>query len=542
MSHGLVTAAYIISAVLFILALAGLSKQETAKRGNLSGIIGMIIALIATIFGPQFTAVGFGLIVAAMIIGAIIGIRLALKVEMTGMPELIAMLHSFVGLAAVLVGFCTYINVVSPAAEVPAAEVSSVNTVNMGMQASTSNKSEGFGLCNILADAGMFNKTGCENLINTYVAEFNGVKASANNAVAVVSETEEVEEARKKIVELCEIFLGIFIGAVTFTGSIIAFGKLRGIIKSKALNIPFKHYWNLLAILLSTALFVLFLITDSTIVGTIALLVMTLIAFVFGIHLVMSIGGADMPVVISMLNSYSGWAAAAAGFMLSNDLLIVTGALVGSSGAILSYIMCKAMNRSFISVIAGGFGNTQVAADDEEQGEIREVKAEDVAEMLKSSSSVIITPGYGMAVAQAQYPVAELTAKLRAMGVNVRFGIHPVAGRLPGHMNVLLAEAKVPYDIVLEMDEINDDFENTDTVLVIGANDTVNPAATENPSSPIAGMPVLEVWKASNVVVFKRSMNAGYAGVQNPLFFKENTSMCFGDAKNTVNEILSYFK
>ena len=410
------------------------------------------------------------------------------------------------------------------------------------MQASTSNKSEGFGLCNILADAGMFNKTGCENLINTYVAEFNGVKASANNAVAVVSETEEVEEARKKIVELCEIFLGIFIGAVTFTGSIIAFGKLRGIIKSKALNIPFKHYWNLLAILLSTALFVLFLITDSTIVGTIALLVMTLIAFVFGIHLVMSIGGADMPVVISMLNSYSGWAAAAAGFMLSNDLLIVTGALVGSSGAILSYIMCKAMNRSFISVIAGGFGNTQVAADDEEQGEIREVKAEDVAEMLKSSSSVIITPGYGMAVAQAQYPVAELTAKLRAMGVNVRFGIHPVAGRLPGHMNVLLAEAKVPYDIVLEMDEINDDFENTDTVLVIGANDTVNPAATENPSSPIAGMPVLEVWKASNVVVFKRSMNAGYAGVQNPLFFKENTSMCFGDAKNTVNEILSFFK
>jgi NAD(P) transhydrogenase subunit beta len=542
MSHGLVTAAYIISAVLFILALAGLSKQETAKRGNLSGIIGMIIALIATIFGPQFTAVGFGLIVAAMIIGAIIGIRLALKVEMTGMPELIAMLHSFVGLAAVLVGFCTYINVVSPAAEVPAAEVPSVNTVNMGMQASTSNKSEGFGLCNILADAGMFNKTGCENLINTYVAEFNGVKASANNAVAVVSETEEVEEARKKIVELCEIFLGIFIGAVTFTGSIIAFGKLRGIIKSKALNIPFKHYWNLLAILLSTALFVLFLITDSTIVGTIALLVMTLIAFVFGIHLVMSIGGADMPVVISMLNSYSGWAAAAAGFMLSNDLLIVTGALVGSSGAILSYIMCKAMNRSFISVIAGGFGNTQVAADDEEQGEIREVKAEDVAEMLKSSSSVIITPGYGMAVAQAQYPVAELTAKLRAMGVNVRFGVHPVAGRLPGHMNVLLAEAKVPYDIVLEMDEINDDFENTDTVLVIGANDTVNPAATENPNSPIAGMPVLEVWKASNVVVFKRSMNAGYAGVQNPLFFKENTSMCFGDAKNTVNEILSFFK
>ena len=536
MSQGLVTAAYIISAVLFILALAGLSKQETAKRGNLSGIIGMIIALIATIFGPHFTAVGFGLIVVAMIIGALIGVRLALKVEMTGMPELIAMLHSFVGFAAVLVGFCTYINFVNAESiELPAAETETVATTATG-------SNEGYPLCNVLAQAKMFNAKGCNNLINQYVAEYNNGIAVVHNATSDEAAVESVDEARTKIVELCEIFLGIFIGAVTFTGSIIAFGKLRGIIKSKALNIPFKHYWNLLALLLSAALFVLFLITNSPIVGTIALLVMTLIAFIFGVHLVMSIGGADMPVVISMLNSYSGWAAAAAGFMLSNDLLIVTGALVGSSGAILSYIMCKAMNRSFISVIAGGFGNTQVAADDEEQGEIHEVKAEDVAEMLKGSSSVIITPGYGMAVAQAQYPVAELTAKLRAMGVNVRFGIHPVAGRLPGHMNVLLAEAKVPYDIVLEMDEINDDFENTDTVLVIGANDTVNPAATENPSSPIAGMPVLEVWKASYVIVFKRSMNAGYAGVQNPLFFKENTSMCFGDAKKTVDEILSFFK
>ncbi|MGL5588095.1 MAG: Re/Si-specific NAD(P)(+) transhydrogenase subunit beta, partial [Aeromonas veronii] len=337
-------------------------------------------------------------------------------------------------------------------------------------------------------------------------------------------------------IHLVEIFLGVFIGAVTFTGSVVAFGKLRGLISSKPLMLPHRHKLNLLAVVASLALMVYFVNAGGS---TFALLVMTLIAFAFGWHLVASIGGADMPVVVSMLNSYSGWAAAAAGFMLSNDLLIVTGALVGSSGAILSYIMCKAMNRSFISVIAGGFGSDGVASTaDQEMGEYRETSAEEVADLLKNSSSVIITPGYGMAVAQAQYPVAEITQKLRDRGVKVRFGIHPVAGRLPGHMNVLLAEAKVPYDIVLEMDEINDDFADTDTVLVIGANDTVNPAAMEDPGSPIAGMPVLEVWKAQNVIGFKRSMNTGYAGVQNPLFFKENTQMLFGDAKASVEAIL----
>lgn len=337
-------------------------------------------------------------------------------------------------------------------------------------------------------------------------------------------------------IHLVEIFLGVFIGAVTFTGSVVAFGKLRGLISSKPLMLPHRHKLNLLAVVASLALMVYFVNAGGS---TFALLVMTLIAFAFGWHLVASIGGADMPVVVSMLNSYSGWAAAAAGFMLSNDLLIVTGALVGSSGAILSYIMCKAMNRSFISVIAGGFGSDGVASTaDQEMGEYRETSAEEVADLLKNSSSVIITPGYGMAVAQAQYPVAEITQKLRDRGVKVRFGIHPVAGRLPGHMNVLLAEAKVPYDIVLEMDEINEDFADTDTVLVIGANDTVNPAAMEDPGSPIAGMPVLEVWKAQNVIGFKRSMNTGYAGVQNPLFFKENTQMLFGDAKASVEAIL----
>jgi NAD(P) transhydrogenase subunit beta len=333
-----------------------------------------------------------------------------------------------------------------------------------------------------------------------------------------------------------EVFLGVFIGAVTFTGSVVAFGKLRGLISSKPLMLPHRHKLNLLAVVVSIALMIHFVNAGGS---TFALLLMTLIAFAFGWHLVASIGGADMPVVVSMLNSYSGWAAAAAGFMLSNDLLIVVGALVGSSGAILSYIMCKAMNRSFISVIAGGFGSDGVASTaDQEMGEYRETNAEDVADMLKNASSVIITPGYGMAVAQAQYPVAEITHKLRERGVKVRFGIHPVAGRLPGHMNVLLAEAKVPYDIVLEMDEINEDFSDTDVVLVIGANDTVNPAAMEDPGSPIAGMPVLEVWKAQNVIGFKRSMNTGYAGVQNPLFFKENTQMLFGDAKASVEAIL----
>lgn len=400
-----------------------------------------------------------------MVIGAAIGIFYAKKVEMTEMPELVAILHSFVGLAAVLVGYNSYID---------------------------------------------------------------------PPAIPNVETLAAAEVHAHHVIHLVEVFLGVFIGAVTFTGSIVAFGKLRGVISSSPLNIPHKHKWNLAAVVVSTLLMIYFVKADGSMF---ALLVMTAIALVFGYHLVASIGGADMPVVVSMLNSYSGWAAAAAGFMLSNDLLIVTGALVGSSGAILSYIMCKAMNRSFISVIAGGFGQEVVISSDEEQGEHRETSAEEVAEMLKNSKSVIITPGYGMAVAQAQYPVHEITEKLRAQGVEVRFGIHPVAGRLPGHMNVLLAEAKVPYDIVLEMDELNDDFGDTDTVLVIGANDTVNPAALEDPNSPIAGMPVLEVWNAQNVVVFKRSMNTGYAGVQNPLFFKENTSMLFGDAKESVDAI-----
>ena len=459
MSSGLVTAAYIVAAILFIFSLAGLSKQETAKQGCYSGIAGMAVALVATVFGDSVA--GLGWIIIAMLIGAAAGIYKAKKVEMTEMPELIALLHSFVGLAAVLVGF------------------------------------------NSFMDAG--------------------------------SVAEDMHT-----IHLVEVFLGIFIGAVTFTGSLVAFGKLNGKISSKPLQLPHKHKLNLAALAVSFVLLIVFVSAGGS---TFALLLMTLIALAFGWHLVASIGGADMPVVVSMLNSYSGWAAAAAGFMLSNDLLIVTGALVGSSGAILSYIMCKAMNRSFISVTAGGFGTDGAAASgSEEVGEYREAKPAEVAEMLKNASSVIITPGYGMAVAQAQYPVAEITELLRKNGTQVRFGIHPVAGRLPGHMNVLLAEAKVPYDIVLEMDEINDDFPETDVVLVIGANDTVNPAAQTDPNSPIAGMPVLEVWKAKEVVVFKRSMNTGYAGVQNPLFFNENTVMCFGDAKKTVDEILADLK
>ncbi|MGC6324230.1 Re/Si-specific NAD(P)(+) transhydrogenase subunit beta [Pasteurella multocida] len=471
MSEGLVQAAYIVSALLFIMSLAGLSKHETAKAGCWYGIVGMAIALVATIFGPQ--SAGTFWILIAMAVGAVIGIKRALKVEMTEMPELVAILHSFVGLAAVLVGFNSY-----------GLHHEAVMPANLDAAAQAA-----------------------------FIAE-QQVLSNIHNV---------------------EVFLGIFIGAVTFTGSVVAFGKLRGIIDSKALTLPHRHKLNLAAIVVSALLMVSFLNSPENIFPV---LLMTAIALAFGWHLVASIGGADMPVVVSMLNSYSGWAAAAAGFMLSNDLLIVTGALVGSSGAILSYIMCKAMNRSFISVIAGGFGNDPVASSDEEQGEHRETTAEEVAELLKNSSSVIITPGYGMAVAQAQYPVAEITQKLRERGINVRFGIHPVAGRLPGHMNVLLAEAKVPYDIVLEMDEINDDFADTDTVLVIGANDTVNPAAMDDPNSPIAGMPVLEVWKAQNVIVFKRSMNTGYAGVQNPLFFKDNTQMLFGDAKDRVDDIL----
>ncbi len=494
MSQGLVTASYIVAAVLFIASLAGLSKQETAKYGNWFGITGMAIALIATIASPSVHGVIF--ILVAMVIGGAIGARLALKVEMTQMPELVAVLHSFVGLAAVLVGYNSFIELL------PA------------------------------------------NAVQQLVLPLNGSPEEIMAAVqAVMAQAAQQTEGHGHLtgamlnIHLTEIFLGVFIGAVTFTGSIVAFGKLRGTISSKPLNIPHKHKLNLLAAVVSFVLMLYFINVGGS---TFAIIVMTLIALAFGWHLVASIGGADMPVVVSMLNSYSGWAAAAAGFMLSNDLLIVTGALVGSSGAILSYIMCKAMNRSFISVIAGGFGTDGVASSssEEEMGEYREMSPEDVAELLKNSSSVIITPGYGMAVAQAQYPVADITQKLRDKGINVRFGIHPVAGRLPGHMNVLLAEAKVPYDIVLEMDEINEDFPETDTVLVIGANDTVNPAAMEDPGSPIAGMPVLEVWKAQNVVVFKRSMNTGYAGVQNPLFFKENSHMCFGDAKATVEAIL----
>ncbi|MHC8945445.1 Re/Si-specific NAD(P)(+) transhydrogenase subunit beta [Advenella incenata] len=463
MGAGFVTAAYIIAALFFIASLAGLSRQETARYGNGFGMAGMAIALIATILGPNSASVIW--VIVAMLIGGAIGLHLSRKVEMTQMPELVAVLHSFVGLAAVLVGYNSYIEVQQHA----------------------------------MPEGALLN------------------------------------------IHLTEVFLGVFIGAVTFTGSIVAFGKLRGSFSSKPLNLPHKHKLNAAALVVT---FILLWIFVSNGGSTTALIIMTIIALAFGWHLVASIGGADMPVVVSMLNSYSGWAAAAAGFMLANDLLIVTGALVGSSGAILSYIMCKAMNRSFLSVIAGGFGTdgSSSCSSEEETGEYREIKPEDVAEMLKGASSVVIAPGYGMAVAQAQYPVAEITSLLRKQGIDVRFGIHPVAGRLPGHMNVLLAEAKVPYDIVLEMDEINDDFADTDVVLVIGANDTVNPAASEDPTSPIAGMPVLEVWKARDVVVFKRSMNTGYAGVQNPLFFRENSSMCFGDAKATVEAILAALK
>ena len=458
MQAGMVITAYIIAAVLFIMSLGGLSQQESAKRGIWLGIVGMGIALIATLLSPKVMGLTTGLsyIIIAMLIGAAIGIYMAKRVAMTEMPELVAILHSFVGLAALFVG------------------------------------------------------------INSYLDHAPLTPVMQN-------------------IHLVEVFLGVFIGAVTFTGSLVAFGKLRGIMSSKALNLPHRHKLNLLALLVSAVMLVQFVNQGG---NDTHLMVMTLIALVFGWHLVASIGGADMPVVVSMLNSYSGWAAAAAGFLLGNDLLIVTGALVGSSGAILSYIMCRAMNRSFISVIAGGFGNDPIISDDEEQGEVQPTTAEEVASMLSNASSVVITPGYGMAVAQAQYQVQDITQKLRAKGVNVRFGIHPVAGRLPGHMNVLLAEAKVPYDIVLEMDEINDDFANTDVVLVIGANDTVNPAA-KKPGSPIAGMPVLEVWDAKNVVVFKRGMASGYAGVQNPLFFLDNTKMLFGDAKASCDQIAS---
>jgi len=460
--------AYLVAALLFILALASLSKHESAKAGNTLGIAGMAIALVATIalaIDRKVEPMGLGLLAVAMVIGALIGLQRARRVEMTGMPELIALLHSFVGLAAVLVGWNGYLLV------------------------------EGGG--------------------------------SSEEALALAAQgTLGIHHA--------EVFIGVFIGAVTFTGSIVAYLKLSGRASSSPLMLPGKNFLNVGALVVFAALTVWFVVSPSLWL----LIAVTVIALLLGIHLVASIGGGDMPVVVSMLNSYSGWAAAASGFLLENDLLIVTGALVGSSGAYLSYIMCRAMNRSFISVIAGGFGIEAGPAEDRDYGEHREVTAEQVADMLTSAESVIITPGYGMAVAQAQYGVAELTRKLRDQGITVRFGIHPVAGRLPGHMNVLLAEAKVPYDIVLEMDEINDDFSDTSVVLVIGANDTVNPAAMDDPNSPIAGMPVLRVWESQNVIVFKRSMASGYAGVQNPLFFRDNSAMLFGDAKDRVEDIL----
>ncbi len=452
MTFGLQTAAYIAASVLFILALGGLSGQESAKRAVWYGIVGMAIAVLATVASP---AVGLSAwLVVALVIGAGLGAVLAQRVEMTGMPQLVAMLHSFVGLAAVLIG--------------------------------------------INSDLAPHHLAGAEKTIH------------------------EVE-----------IFLGVFIGAVTFTGSIVAYGKLAGRLSGKATILPGRHLWNLAALVLSILLMALYMGGS----GSWTLYLMTLIAFVIGAHLVMAIGGADMPVVVSMLNSYSGWAAAATGFLLGNDLLIVTGALVGSSGAILSYIMCKAMNRSFISVILGGFGGAKGPAM-EIAGEMVAIDTDGVAAALNDAESVIIVPGYGMAVAQAQQSVSELTRKLRAAGKTVRFGIHPVAGRLPGHMNVLLAEAKVPYDIVLEMDEINDDFPSTDVSIVIGSNDIVNPAAQEDPNSPIAGMPVLEVWKAKTVIVMKRGQGTGYSGIENPLFYKENCRMFYGDAKKSLDELL----
>ncbi|AMW13709.1 NAD(P) transhydrogenase subunit beta [Streptomyces qaidamensis] len=451
-------AAYVVAALLFILSLAGLSQHKTSRSGVVWGIAGMVVALAATVglASRSITTTGLVLIAVATALGAGIGLWRARVVEMTGMPELIAIMHSLVGLAATFVGWNGYLDV---------------------------------------------------------DAELSGSLLAIHHA---------------------EVFIGVFIGAVTFTGSVVAYLKLSARINSRPLTLPGKHVLNIGALVAFVALTAAFVARPN--MGL--LIAVTVIALALGAHLVASIGGGDMPVVVSMLNSYSGWAAAASGFLLANNLLIVTGALVGSSGAYLSYIMCKAMNRSFISVVAGGFGTPSAAADEGEQGEHREINAEETAELLGNATSVIITPGYGMAVAQAQYPVAELARKLRERGVEVRFGIHPVAGRLPGHMNVLLAEANVPYDIVLEMDEINDDFAATSVVLVIGANDTVNPAATDNPSSPIAGMPVLHVWESANVIVFKRSMAAGYAGVQNPLFFRDNTQMLFGDAKQRVEDIL----
>jgi len=460
-NQGIIQVSYIIATILFILALGGLSNQETARRGNWYGISGMAIALIATLVGD--VTQNFGLLIVALLVGGTAGIIAARRVKMTQMPELVAILHSLVGLAAVLVGFANFMD---------------HSTVFVGAE---------------------------------------------------------------KTIHDVETYLGVPIGAVTFSGSVIAFGKLSGRIGGKPMILPARHWLNLSLLIASVWLCVVFVQQSAEGAGVTPLVIMTVIALIFGVHMVMAIGGADMPVVVSMLNSYSGWAAAATGFMLSNDLLIVTGALVGSSGAILSYIMCRAMNRNFISVIAGGFGTgggTAAAGGGEEQGEVVAIDTQEAAELLSNAKEVMIIPGYGMAVAQAQHTVYEITQKLRAKGVNVRFGIHPVAGRMPGHMNVLLAEAKVPYDIVFEMDEINEDFPDVDVSVVIGANDIVNPSALTDPNSPIAGMPVLECWKGKTSIVLKRSMATGYAGVQNPLFFLENTRMLFGDAKETLDEVL----
>ena len=475
MSATLATVSYIGATILFILSLGGLSNPESSRRGNLYGMIGMAIAVLATVFGPNVTNAGYAWIIGAMVVGGSIGLYAARTVKMTQMPELVALMHSLVGLAACLVGFANYID--------PAA-------------------------------------------------------------------SSHLAGAAKSIHEM-EIYIGILIGAVTFSGSVIAFGKLSGKIGGRPMLLPGRHWMNLAGLLIIIYFGREFLRAETLNDGMLPLMVMTFIALLFGIHMVMAIGGADMPVVVSMLNSYSGWAAAATGFMLNNDLLIVTGALVGSSGAILSYIMCRAMNRHFISVIAGGFGTGGGTAapkgegggkGNEPAGEVNPILAAETAELLRDAKNVIIVPGYGMAVAQAQHTVYEITKHLREKGVNVRFGIHPVAGRMPGHMNVLLAEARVPYDIVFEMDELNEDFPTTDVAMVIGANDIVNPAAQDDPSSPIAGMPVLEVWKAKTSIVMKRSMASGYAGVDNPLFYKENNRMLFGDAKKMLDEVLTALK
>jgi H+-translocating NAD(P) transhydrogenase subunit beta len=465
MPETLVTIAYLAAGLLFIFSLAGLSRQESASRGNLFGMLGMLIAVLVTAFGPRVES--YSVMTGALLIGGAIGALMASRVEMTSMPQLVAILHSFVGAAAVLVGIATAMN-----------------------------------------------------------------------------HTRALGGAEARIHEI-EIFLGVFVGAVTFTGSVIAYGKLQGLIGSKPLLLPGRHLINLIAILGSLYLGSWFVFHGNYFAPVWPLYAVTFIACLLGIHLVMAIGGADMPVVVSMLNSYSGWAAAAAGFMLENDLLIITGALVGSSGAILSYIMCHAMNRSFLSVILGGFGAEEGAAPGasaQPAGEVKPVTAEETADYLRDAKHVIIVPGYGMAVAQAQYPLYEVTKLLRDKGANVRFAIHPVAGRLPGHMNVLLAEAKVPYDIVLEMEEINDEFDETDVVIVIGANDIVNPGALDDPSSPIYGMPILEVWKAKTCIVMKRGMASGYAGVDNPLFYKDNTRMLFGDAKKMIDAVLTGLK